>query len=122
MAPLHLTTINISAPDPENLARFYARLLGWEMTVFDPGWVTVQPADGSVGLVISEEPAGFARPVWPARDGEQQMMMHFELRADSVLDGVRHALQAGATLAPYQPNPHIRVLIDPVGHPFCIWT
>lgn len=122
MGPLQLTTINLSAPDPERLGRFYQRLLGWELTVFDRGWVTVRDPAGGVGLAIQEEPAGYVRPVWPGRPGEQQMMMHLELRADSALAGIRHALQCGATQADYQPHPHVRVCLDPAGHPFCIWV
>ncbi|WP_347348475.1 VOC family protein [Nigerium sp.] len=122
MGPLRLSTVNLSAPDPANLGRFYARLLGWELDVVEPGWVTVADPAGGVSIVIQDEPIGYVRPVWPARPGEQQMMMHLEIQATSLLAGVRHALQSGATLAEYQPQPHVRVCLDPAGHPFCVWV
>ena len=32
------------------------------------------------------------------------------------------AEEAGATLAAFQPQERVRVLFDPVGHPFCLFT
>ena len=122
MGPLRLTTITLSAPDPERLGRFYARLLDWELSVLEHGWVTVHDRAGGVSLAIQGEPAGYARPVWPSTPDEQQMMIHLDIRADDLLGGVRHALHCGATLAGYQPHADVRVLLDPAGHPFCIWV
>ena len=38
-----------------------------------------------------------------------------------VAAGVAHALEAGATLADFQPQEHVRVMLDPAGHPFCLF-
>lgn len=35
---------------------------------------------------------------------------------------VAWAIQAGAVLAGYQPQEHVRVMLDPAGHPFCLFT
>ena len=35
--------------------------------------------------------------------------------------GVEHALSLGATLAEFQPQEEVRVLLDPEGHPFCLF-
>ncbi len=32
---------------------------------------------------------------------------------------VAHAVELSATVADYQPQANVRVLFDPVGHPFC---
>ena len=32
------------------------------------------------------------------------------------------AVEAGATLAAFQPQERVRVLFDPFGHPFCLFT
>jgi hypothetical protein len=32
------------------------------------------------------------------------------------------AIAAGATLAEYQPQPDVRVYLDPAGHPFDLWV
>ncbi|TQS47122.1 hypothetical protein FL583_00960 [Cryptosporangium phraense] len=44
-----LTTVNLSTPDPPGLARFYARLLGWEIASEEPTFVSLRPPDGGVG-------------------------------------------------------------------------
>ena len=33
---------------------------------------------------------------------------------------VAWAIEAGATLADYQPQERVRVMPDPAGHPFCL--
>ena len=38
---IRLSTVNLNAPDPSALGAFYARLLGWEVKVDEPGWVVV---------------------------------------------------------------------------------
>jgi catechol 2,3-dioxygenase-like lactoylglutathione lyase family enzyme len=117
---LTFTTVNIGAPDPAALARFYARLLGWEVTTEEPHWVVLRDPDGGVGLAFQAEPA-YVRPTWPAGPGDQQMMMHLEIRVDELDGAVAHALAAGATLAEHQPQDDVRVCLDPAGHPFCLW-
>jgi len=49
------------------------------------------------------------------------MMMHLDIAVDDFEAGVAWALQAGATLAGYQPQEHVRVLLDPAWHPFCLF-
>jgi hypothetical protein len=34
---------------------------------------------------------------------------------------VADAVEVGATLAAYQPQDDVRVLLDPAGHPFCLY-
>ncbi len=64
----------------------------------------------------------YVPPVWPARPGEQQMMMHLDIRVDDLEAGCAHAQACGATLADYQPQDDVRIHLDPVGHPFCLWV
>ena len=118
---LTLTTVNIGAPDPIALARFYEQLLGWEIAVEETHWVLlVQDHSGGVRLSFQHEPY-YTPPVWPAGPGDPQMMMHLEIRVDDLPTAVAHAIDCGATLAGYQPQDDVRVCLDPVGHPFCLW-
>ena len=119
---LTLTTVNLGAADPQALARFYERLLGWRLGSGepDPTWVALRNPSGGVGLAFQLEEF-HARPVWPGQPGEQQMMAHLEIKVDDLEAGLRHALECGATLADFQPQPDVRVCIDPEGHPFCLW-
>jgi hypothetical protein len=68
----------------------------------------------------------YERPVWPERPGEQHKMLHFEIEVVEVEEAVAHALAAGATEAPNQPQDRdqdkLRVMLDPAGHPFCLCT
>ncbi len=118
--PLTLTTINVGAPDPGSLARFYQRLLGWNMLAEESDWVLLRPAESGVGLSFQTEP-DYAPPVWPASPGDQQMMMHLEIRVDDLDAGCAHARACGATLAAVQPQADVRVHLDPDGHPFCLY-
>jgi hypothetical protein len=45
--------------------------------------------------------------------GEQQMMMHLDIGVED--------LDAGAVLAAHRPQDDVRVMLDPEGHPFCLF-
>lgn len=117
---LELTTVNIGAPDPGALARFYQRLLGWEIGTEEPDWVVLRDPDGGVGLAFQTESC-YVRPGWPAGPGDQQMMMHLEIRVADLESAAAHATGCGAVLADHQPQDDVRVFLDPAGHPFCLW-
>jgi catechol 2,3-dioxygenase-like lactoylglutathione lyase family enzyme len=117
---MSLTSTVLDAPDPAALARFYAELLGWPIGRDEPGWVTLRPTDGSAGLSFQLE-EGYVPPQWPAGPGEQQMQLHLDIEVDDLDAATEHATAAGARLADHQPQPDVRVLLDPAGHPFCLW-
>ena len=50
------------------------------------------------------------------------MMMHLDIEVDDLAAAGAHAIAAGATLADFQPQDHVRVYLDPAGHPFCLWV
>jgi catechol 2,3-dioxygenase-like lactoylglutathione lyase family enzyme len=118
---LSLSTVNIEAPDASELARFYTALLGWPLKAQESDWVMLENPDGGVRLSFQTEP-GYVRPVWPARTGDQQMMMHLEIRVDDLDAAVEHAVSVGAVVADHQPAEDTRVCLDPAGHPFCLWV
>lgn len=115
-----LTAVTLNSPDPPALARFYSRLLGWPIETEEPGWVTLRNPDGGIGMGFHGEDI-YVRPVWPAKPGEQQMMMHLEIRVDDLEAGCAYAEACGAELAEYQPQDDVRVHLDPDGHPFCLY-
>ena len=116
-----LTATVLDAPDPRALAEFYHRLLGWPIGRDEPDWVTLRPPDGGAGLSFQTEPA-YVRPVWPAGPGDPRMMMHLDIEVDDLdAAAVARAVEAGATVAEYQPQRDVRVCLDPAGHPFCLW-
>jgi catechol 2,3-dioxygenase-like lactoylglutathione lyase family enzyme len=116
-----LTAAVLGTPDPPGLARFYQRLLGWPIGSEDPTWVTLRPAGGGAGLSFQLEEE-HVPPAWPAGAGDQQMQLHLDIEVDDLAAAVALATGAGATLAEFQPQDDVRVLLDPAGHPFCLWV
>ncbi|WP_329083671.1 MULTISPECIES: VOC family protein [unclassified Streptosporangium] len=117
----HYWGVVLDAPDAQELARFYVRLLDWKITKDEPGWVTIAPAEGVTYLGFQTSP-DYVRPVWPPADGSQQMMMHLDLEVGDLDGAVAHAVETGATVAAHQPQKDVRVLLDPAGHPFCLYV
>ncbi len=118
-----LTAAVLDAPDANALAAFYQRLLGggWTVDQDEPGWVTLRAPGGGAGLSFQTEPA-YVRPAWPAGPGDQQMQAHLDIEVDDLEAAGAHARALGAVLAQFQPQEHVRVYLDPVGHPFCLYT
>ena len=111
----------LDAPDPQALARFYARLLDWQVFDQDGTGAAVAPSeDAGYYLGFQAEPH-YVRPVWPAEPGKPQMSMHLDIAVDDLDSAVVHARQVGAELASYQPQDDVRVMLDPDGHPFCLY-
>ncbi|MEV4467288.1 VOC family protein [Micromonospora echinofusca] len=111
----------LDAPDAVALARFYAEFLGWEITKEEPGWATIAPPDGVAYLGFHADP-GYVAPVWPPVEGRQRMMMHLDFEVTDLDAAVSHALELGAREAGHQPQDDVRVMLDPVGHPFCLFV
>ena len=111
----------LDAPDPRTLARFYHQLLGWPVVDDDPAWVTLRPPAGGPGLSFQLEEL-YERPAWPAERERQQMMLHLDIEVEDLDAAVAHALAAGGSLAEFQPQEQVRVVLDPVGHPFCFFV
>jgi catechol 2,3-dioxygenase-like lactoylglutathione lyase family enzyme len=116
-----LTATVLDTPDPPALAAFYRTLLGWPVGDDSAEWVTLRPEGGGVGLSFQREPR-YDRPTWPSTDDAQQMMTHLDIEVDDLQAAVAHAVAAGATLAEFQPQEHVRVCLDPDGHPFCLYV
>ncbi|SCD54613.1 hypothetical protein GA0115252_10938, partial [Streptomyces sp. DfronAA-171] len=117
---LFLSGVVLDAPDPQALAGFYQRLLGWPLTQQEEGWVKLVPDGGGTGISFQAEPT-YTPPVWPAEPGAQQMQVHLDFQVEDLAAAEAHAISCGARLAAHQPQDDVRVLIDPVGHPFCVF-
>lgn len=50
------------------------------------------------------------------------MMAHLDIEVDDLETAGAHAVATGATLAEHQPQENVRVYLDPVGHPFCLYV
>ncbi|MFM2072823.1 MAG: hypothetical protein RLZZ623_3087 [Actinomycetota bacterium] len=119
------TTLTLDCADAEALGAFYSRLFGWEITGRDgAGWLQLRNPQG-VGLNIQAEDS-YEPPTWPDQPGRQAKMMHFEILVDDLDSAVLLVVSSGGREASHQPPDRdptrIRVMIDPAGHPFCLFV
>jgi predicted enzyme related to lactoylglutathione lyase len=111
-----LFAVTIDAPNASALARFYADLLGWEVTY-----------DGSEGALISgdgqnvmfQQVGTYTAPRWP--DPAYPQQGHLDIVVGDLDAGEKRALELGASRLPGGAET-FRVFADPAGHPFCLCT
>lgn len=117
--------IDCSRDDFESVLAFYRDMLGMTVADKEEGWAKLlSPAGGMAINVQAEE--WYVPPVWPESVPAQTKMMHFEIRVDDVEAAVARAIGLGAREVPQQPADRdastLRVMLDPAGHPFCLWS
>lgn len=111
----------LDTDDVETLTRFYAELRGWTVWKMDRTGAALDLGEGVAYLSVqlNEE---HVRPVWPAPPGAQQMQLHLDFEVTDLATETERAVALGATLPDHQPQENVRVLLDPAGHPFCLYT
>ncbi|HZM82357.1 MAG TPA: VOC family protein [Candidatus Limnocylindrales bacterium] len=132
---IELRTVNLDCADPQAMARFYGGLLGWEPTAVEPDWVLMRNPQGGTGLSF-QQTEDYQRPVWPEQADRQQKMIHLDLRVippgapdgfsaaegQAALDAaLKLAESLGGVLAEPQNRDDVRVVLDPAGHPLCLF-
>ncbi len=110
----------LDSSDARKLADFYEQFLGWERTQNEPDWVVLTPPGDGSRLSFQTEPE-YVRPVWPSTKDAQQMSMHLDIATDDVERSVALAVDLGAKVAEWQPQKDVTVMLDPAGHPFCLF-
>jgi catechol 2,3-dioxygenase-like lactoylglutathione lyase family enzyme len=130
---IQLRRLSIDCSDADQMAEFYSRLLGWKIErrgdhnprTGGSGWATLGNPEGGAGLAFGAS-EWYEPPVWPEEPGAQAKMMHFEIGVDDLEASVDLVIAAGGRVAPHQPpdrDPNtMRVMLDPSGHPFCLFV
>jgi catechol 2,3-dioxygenase-like lactoylglutathione lyase family enzyme len=123
MPGFRFTAAVLGTPDPQGLARFYQRLLGWPIRDDEPEWATLRPEDGGTGLSFQLE-RDHVPPVWPPEPGTQQMQQHLDIEVDDLPAAGALAEEAGAVRIGGHTDDaeDVRVYRDPAGHPFCLFV
>jgi catechol-2,3-dioxygenase len=107
----------IDAPDASALAKFYAALLGMEVTYDGPEGALVA-GDGQ--SLMFQQVATYTAPRWPDPAHPQQAHLDVIVENAEQLDAVgARALELGASRLPGEGETY-RVYADPAGHPFCL--
>lgn len=110
---MELFAVTIDAPDASALARFYADLLGMEVSY-----------DGTEGALITgygtsvmfQQVSEYTRPQWP--DPAHPQQAHLDIIVEDLDAGQARALELGASRL--RDGEQFRVFADPAGHPFCL--
>jgi catechol-2,3-dioxygenase len=111
-----LFAVTIDAPDAAALARFYADLLGMEVTYDGPeGSLAV----GGGKSLMFQRVADYTPPQWP--DPAHPQQAHLDILVDDLDAAEARALELGATRLPGGGDGW-RTLADPAGHPFDLTT
>ena len=111
----------LEAPDPRGLLTFWSEILGVPIHQVDDTGGALDFGEG-VGYLAVQLAEHYEPPVWPPAPGTQGMQLHLDVEVGDLAAAVEHALELGATLAEFQPQDDVRVLLDPAGHPFCLYT
>ncbi len=111
---MDLFAVTIDAPDASALARFYADLLGMEVTYDGPEGSLIA-GDGK--SVMFQQVSGYRPPQWP--DPAHPQQGHLDILVDDLDAGQARAVQLGASSL-NRGGERFRVFADPAGHPFCL--
>ena len=109
-----LFAVTIDAPDASALARFYADLMGMEVTYDGPEGALIA-ADGA--SVMFQQISDYNPPRWP--DPAYPQQAHLDVMVDDLDAGEARAVELGASRLDAGGS-GFRVFVDPAGHPFCL--
>lgn len=109
-----LFAVTIDAPDTAGLARFYADLMGMEVTYDGPEGSLIT---GGGKSVMFQRVTEYTPPQWP--DPAHPQQAHLDIMVDDLDSGEARALELAAKRLPFGAET-FRVFVDPAGHPFCL--
>ena len=113
--------VTLESPDPVRSLRFWSAVLGKPIHSESEEGGSIDFQEGVVGLSVQKAEV-YEPPVWPPEPGKQGMQLHLEIEVTDLAAATDHAIELGATQAEHQPQENVRVMLDPDGHPFCLYT
>ncbi|MET7932846.1 VOC family protein [Streptomyces sp. NPDC005322] len=118
MAVVTAAVLSLDCAEPEELAEFYAKVLGaeiQEITTLDR--IDIAASGGTRMAFLRDH--GYAPPSWPRPDDSQQA--HLELLVEDIDAAERKVVDLGARPLDTKDNGgprDVRLYSDPAGHPF----
>ncbi len=120
---IKMSAFTLDCIDHHELAKFYAKLLNWEVPFYDEDYAVVCAPGASQaaypGITLQRNP-GYQPPVWPEEPRAQQQMAHLDLAVNDLGKAVEYAILCGARVSDKQFSDSWTVMLDPAGHPFCL--
>lgn len=117
---MYLGAIVLDSANSNELADFYAKLIGGVKVVQDEEWIILYDENEKRLPFVFQELENYEPPVWPAESGKQQTQIHLDMYTENVEESVEYAIKCGAKLSKIQLEEDWKVMLDPAGHPFCI--
>jgi len=120
---IKMYSFTLDCKDPDQLAKFYAGLLDWEIVYIDEDYVCIgapTTQQGTYPGITFQRNPEYQPPVWPDAPEAQQQMAHLDFAVNDLEKAVQHAIDCGATIAGEQFSDNWTVMLDPAGHPFCL--
>ena len=109
--------VNLDCANPPELAEFYSKLTGGEVTYSSDEYAGVQ-LPGAITMYF-QKVADHRPPTWP--DSERPQQSHLDFYVDDLPEAEAAALGLGASKPDFQPGADkCVVLLDPAGHPLCL--
>ncbi|MBW0104312.1 VOC family protein [Pseudonocardia sp. KRD291] len=109
-----LGSVTLECSDPQELASFWAGLLGGE--VLGSGQIAAVRA-GEV-WITAVRVADHHRSTWP----DEPAGRHLDVAVEDLEVAQAEAVRLGATVGPQAAPDMFRSMRDPAGHPFCLST
>lgn len=116
-------SFTVDCKEPYELAKFYAKLLNWEIPYHNEEYACIGAPGIEQGVypgITFQRNTEYIPPVWPEKPEAQQQMAHLDFAVNDLEKAVQYAIQCGATIAEEQFSDGWRVMFDPAGHPFCL--
>jgi len=120
---IKLSSIMIDCIDQHELAKFYAKLIDWDIVFVDEEYAVISPPGmkrGTYPCISFQKNPDYKPPVWPEEPDAQQQMEHIDFVVNDLSRAVQHATNCGAVEAGSQFADYWKVMLDPAGHPFCL--
>jgi len=111
----------LEAPDPHALLQFWSELLDKPIYSESETGGALDFGEGVAYLTVQKADV-YEPPVWPPEPGKPGMQLHLDIEVSDLEASVAHAVELGARVAEFQPQDDVRVMLDPAGHPFCLYT
>ena len=122
---MRIQHVGLVVSDLDRSRRFYSGALGLEEVArppnfaFDGAWFRFGGTE--LHLLSEAHATGGAGQPDPGAGAERGMTHHLAFEVDDLDAAVALAVEAGATVAEFQPQDGVRVCLDPAGHPFCLF-